>query len=316
MADFPAPIEDLSGCLDGAPGGQSERCGYLAIIGRPNVGKSTLLNKLVGEKVSITAHKPQTTRHQIAGIRTDGAVQYVFLDTPGMHLGEKRALNRILNRTAAGVIGEVDGILFVSQAPRWTEDDQMILERLKGIDCPTFAVINKIDRLADKRALLPFIQRLSELRGFREIVPISARTGTNLQQLLDLLAPCLPAQPHIFAGDQLTDRSACFLAGELVREQLIRVLGDELPYTLTVDVEDFKSTPALVHVRAMIWVERAPQKPIVIGKKGERLKEVGTRARRAMEKLFAQRVNLQLWVKVNQGWSDDEQALRRLGYGA
>lgn len=292
------------------------RCGYVAIVGRPNVGKSTLLNYILGQKISITAHKPQTTRHRILGVKTTEKAQVVYIDTPGMHLQGKRAMNRYLNRAASASIDDVDVVVFVVEGGRWSEDDQMVLQRLEKVDAPVILAVNKIDKIKQKGELLPLIDTLSAKREFAAVVPISARSSQNLdglQQEIEQLLP--PSDLMIFPEDQVTDRSMRFLAAELIREKLIRALGEELPYALTVEIESFKEEKkGRIHICARIWVERAGQKAIVIGKGGDVLKKVGQDARKDMNALFDSRVHLELWVKVKEGWSDDERALRSLGY--
>jgi GTP-binding protein Era len=293
------------------------RSGYVAIVGRPNVGKSTLLNRILGQKIAITSPKPQTTRHRILGIKTTPTAQTIYLDTPGLHLGGKRAMNRYLNRTAAGAIGDVDVVVFMVEGLRWTEEDEAVLERLREARQPVVLVVNKVDRLRDKTALLPHLQGLAERMAFAHIVPLSARKGSNLARLEQCLVELLPSVGHFFPEDQITDRSERFLAAELVREKLMLVLQQELPYALTVEIERFEEAPdGRRRIGAIIWVERPGQKRIVIGKDGAVLKEVGRRARLDMERLFDARVFLELWVKVKEGWSDDDRALRSLGYDA
>jgi len=292
------------------------RCGYVAIVGRPNVGKSTLLNYILGQKISITAHKPQTTRHRILGVKTTEQAQVVYIDTPGMHLQGKRAMNRYLNRAASASIDDVHVVVFVVEGGRWNEDDQMVLQRLEKVEVPVILAVNKIDKIKQKGELLPLIDTLSSKREFSAVVPISARASQNLDGLQQEIEQLLPTSDlMIFPEDQVTDRSMRFLAAELIREKLIRALGEELPYALTVEIESFKEEKkGRIHICARIWVERAGQKAIVIGKGGDVLKKVGQDARKDMNSLFDSRVHLELWVKVKEGWSDDERALRSLGY--
>ncbi len=290
------------------------RCGFVALVGRPNVGKSTILNRLVGQKISITSRRPQTTRHRILGIKTDAQSQIVFVDTPGMHARQPRAMNRYLNRAAFDSLADVDVAIFVVEGTRWQEDDDWILERLKTLSCPVIAAVNKVDRIDNKALLLPALQSLSSKYDFAEIIPISARTGDHLRQLEVAVLERLPQSPPFFSEEQVTDRSERFLAAELVREKLFRKLGEELPYSLTVEIESFKEENKMLHIHALIWVDKASHKPIVIGNKGQRLKEVGREAREDMQVAFGQKVNLQLWVKVKEGWADDERALQSLGY--
>jgi GTP-binding protein Era len=289
-------------------------CGYVAIVGRPNVGKSTLLNRILGQKISITANRPQTTRHRILGVKTTSACQVVYVDTPGLHLGGKRAINRYMNRTAAGSISEVDVVLFVVEGTRWTEEDEHVMERLRKVTVPVFMVVNKIDSIQDKEQLLPQLQELSEKGDFMQIIPLSAQTGEGVDRLEAEIEAILPISPPFFPEDQITDRSERFLAAELVREKLVRLLTQELPYSTTVEIEKFNIENGVRHIHAVIWVEREGQKGIIIGKKGQQLKKIGELARKDMERAFEGKVFLQLWVKVRSGWSDDERALRSLGY--
>ncbi|MCG8383419.1 MAG: GTPase Era [Gammaproteobacteria bacterium] len=291
-----------------------KRCGYIAIVGRPNVGKSTLMNYLLGQKLSITAHKPQTTRHSILGIHTQDDVQCIFIDTPGIHIGGKRALNRVLNKAAQAAIQDADAIVMIVQASDWTDEDQLVFDRVKNLKTPVFLAVNKIDRLNEKQELLPYLANLPESENIQEVIPISARKGQNVARLETLITEALPPGDHFFAEDQITDRSSRFLAAELVREQLTRFLSKELPYALSVEIEQFEHSGGVDHISAVIWVEKKSQKGIIIGKGGERLKEIGKRSRVSMEKLFGSKVYLQLWVKIKSGWADDERTLRSLGY--
>ncbi len=290
------------------------RCGHVAIVGRPNVGKSTLLNRLIGQKLSITSRRPQTTRQQVLGIATDGPVQAIYVDTPGIHRAATRAINRYMNRAAVSVVGDVDLVIFVVEGLKWTDDDALVLEKLAGVECPVILAINKIDELADKARLLPHLKWLSEQRTFAEIVPISAQGGHNLDTLAQLVANYLPEQPHIFEPDELTDRTPRFLAAELIREKVMRQLGDEIPYQLAVEIEKFEEEGNLYRIHAAILVEKEGQKAIVIGAGGERMKKIATQARLDMEKLFGCKVMLEIWVKVRGGWADDDRALKSLGY--
>lgn len=289
-------------------------CGYVAIVGRPNVGKSTLLNRILGQKISITANRPQTTRHRILGVKTTQNYQVVYVDTPGLHLGGKRAINRYMNRTASGSIADVDVIIFVVDAMRWTDEDEYVLEKLDQTSAPVFLVVNKIDSIQNKEDLLPYLQMLSEKRGFIQIIPLSAQTGEGVERLELGIESVLPESSPFFPNDQITDRSERFLAAELVREKLVRSLTQELPYSTTVEIEKFAIENGVRHIHAVIWVEREGQKGIIIGKKGQQLKRIGELARKDMERAFDGKVFLQLWVKVRTGWSDDERALRSLGY--
>lgn len=291
------------------------RSGYIAVIGRPNVGKSTLINRILGQKLCITSRRPQTTRHRILGIKTTDTAQLIYVDTPGLHSDGKKAMNRYMNRAAAASIEDVDVIAFVVDGQTWTEEDLRVLKRIeKDAKAPVVLVLNKIDKLADKAALLPRIEQLAGLYSFADVVPISARKGMNIDTLETTLGGFLPAGELIYDAEQLTDRSSRFLAAEMVREKLFRHLGQELPYSLTVEIEQFLEEGSLYRISAVIYVERSGQKSIVIGKKGELLKQVGQDAREDMEKLFGCKVFLQLWVKVREGWSDNERVLRNLGY--
>ena len=287
--------------------------GYVALLGRPNVGKSTLLNRLVGQKLSITAPKPQTTRHVILGIQTLPEAQIVYVDTPGLHQG-RRAMSRYLNRAAASVLGYVDVVVFLIEALRWTDEDEDVLQRLADFPGPVVLAVNKADRIADKTRLLPFLQDMAGRRAFVEIVPLSALKGDNVAALEQVIARLLPVGDFLFPADQITTASERFLAAELIREKLTRLLREELPYALTVEIERFAEEERLTRIHALIWVERASQKGIVIGEKGATLREVGRQARQDLERLLGRPVFLETWVKVREGWSDDERALRSLGY--
>ena len=292
----------------------SNHCGYCAILGRPNVGKSTLLNRLVGQKLAITSHKPQTTRHSILGIKTLDQGQAVFVDTPGIHLRGDQPMNRYLNRTARSAGTDVDLILFLVVAPDWTPEDEAVLETVGRGGAPVILLVNKVDQLRSKDLLLPYLAESADRYGFEEIIPISATKGDNLEQVEKAVITRLPEGENIFPDDQLTDRSERFLAAELIREQLTRRFSKEIPYALTVEIEQFEEDGGLHRIAAIIWVERPGQRTIIIGKKGEALKAVGTQARLGMEALFGRKVFLKLWVKVRKSWSSDEQALARLGY--
>jgi GTP-binding protein Era len=293
----------------------AQRCGYVAIIGRPNVGKSTLLNYILGMKLSITSRKPQTTRHQILGVKTEANVQCIYVDTPGIHQRRGTAINKYMNRAATSVLNDVDIILLVVQAGQWTEEDQSIIAKLSTTECPVILVVNKIDKLDNKKQLLPIIQNLSSQYDFSEIIPIAALNGVNVTILEEKLVPLLPENDHVYSAEQVTDRSMRFLASEIIREKLIRELGQELPYTSTVVIDKYDEDEDIVRIHATIFVESAGQKSIIIGKKGARLKSIGTNARKDISKMIASKVYLNLWVKVREGWSNDEQALRGLGYG-
>lgn len=294
---------------------QNQRCGYVAIVGRPNVGKSTLLNHILGMKLSITSRKPQTTRHQILGVKTADHIQTIYVDTPGIHQRRGTAINKYMNRAATSVLNDVDLILFVVQAKAWTEEDQAVIDKFKTVSCAVVLVVNKVDQLASKKQLLPLIKELSSHYEFEEIIPVSALNGDNIQILEQKVAQLLPEITHIYPEDQLTDRSMRFLASEIIREKLIRELGQELPYTSTVSIDKYVQDTDIVHIHATIYVESAGQKAIIIGKKGSRLKSIGTKAREDISKMVESKVYLNLWVKVREGWSNDERALRGLGYG-
>jgi GTP-binding protein Era len=290
------------------------RAGHVAVIGRPNVGKSTLLNALVGAKVSITSQRPQTTRHRLLGIATFPHGQLLLVDTPGIHREQKRAMNRWMNRAARGALEGVDAALLVIQAGRWDDEDSLAFDALREAGVPVVLVVNQVDRIKDKGTLLPFLAKVSEGRDFAAVHPVSALKRKGLEPLVESVLALVPEQPPLYAEDEITDKSERFLAGELVREQLMRLLGDELPYATTVEVERFVDEGRLLRIGAVVWVEREGQKAIVIGKGGERLREIGARARVQMERLFDRRVFLETWVRVREGWSDDEAALRTLGY--
>lgn len=292
------------------------RCGYVALVGRPNVGKSTLLNGLLGQKISITSHRPQTTRHRILGIKTLEMAQIVYVDTPGLHQGDRKALNRAINKTAMAVLHGVDVVAFVVEATQWDAEDQWVLDMLKDVKVPVILVVNKVDTVGDKARLLPHLQKLAALHAFADVVPLSARERDNLDSFEACVVRHLPAAAPMYPEDQITDRSERFLAAELVREKLFRKLGQEVPYGLAVEIEQFKQEGNLRRIHALIWVERESHKAIVIGKGGALLKEIGSEARRDMERLFDGKVFLQLWVKVKEGWADDERALHSLGYGS
>lgn len=291
-----------------------QRCGYVAIVGRPNVGKSTLLNKILGQKISITCRKPQTTRHQIVGVKTEAHVQTVYVDTPGLHLNKEKALNRFMNKAASSVLEGVDVVVFIIDRTAWTEEEDFVLEKVKRSGIPTILVINKVDWLEDKESLLPFLQEVSQKHDFVEMIPISAKTGRQVDVLEQKVESLLPENIHFYPEDQLTDRSSRFLAAEIVREKVMRSLGEEVPYQMTVMVERFKVIKGRIHIDAVIYVEKQGQKLILIGNKGSRIKQIGIDARQDMERLFDNQVVLKLWVKVKSGWSDDERALQSLGY--
>jgi len=290
------------------------RCGFIAIVGRPNVGKSSLLNKIMGQKISITSRKRQTTRHRILGIKSEENMQAIYVDTPGMHLGGKTAMNRYMNRAANTVLSDVDVVLFVVDINKWTQEDDNVVERMKRESAPIILVMNKVDNMKDKSALLPMITELSTKMNFAEVVPLSARKGTNIDTLQDLVKHYLPVSGPLFPEEQVTDKSERFIASEIIREKLMRRLQQELPYSLTTQIEKFKMEKNILHIAATIWVERDSQKGIVVGKSGDVLKEIGKQARIDMENAFENKVHLDLWVKVKEGWSDNENLMKRLGY--
>lgn len=295
-------------------GAAGHRCGFAAIVGRPNVGKSTLLNALLGQKISIVSPKPQTTRHRILGILTRPEAQVIFVDTPGLHAGARRAMNRHMNRAALVSLQDADVNVFVVEALRWTDEDQRVLDELLKQDRPIIAVLNKADKVFPKERLLPFIDELNRRARFAEVVPLSALKRRNIEQLPATIVRYLPESPSHFPEDQLTDRSVEFQAAEIVREKLTLRLRQELPYGVTVIIEQFKEEEGRLLINAVIWVERSGQKAIVIGNAGEQLKEVGRAARLEMVERFKRPVHLELWVKVKENWSDNETALRQLGY--
>lgn len=308
-------IENFFGNTQQEIDSENYRCGFVAIVGRPNVGKSTLLNHLLGQKLSITSRKPQTTRHKIVGIVTENNVQAIYVDTPGMHKREPRAINRLMNQAAQSALKDVDLILFVVDGLKWTPDDELVLEKLVKVDTPVILVLNKVDTVTDKAALLPHLETLNQKRHFSEVIPLSALRGHNLSTLHDIVGRYLPYAPPMYAEDQITDRSQRFLAAEMIREKIMRQMGDEVPYDLMVQIDQFKIEGRLYRIDATILVERDGQKAIVIGEGGQKLKNIGQAARLDMEKLFDSKVMLTLWVKVKGGWSDDERALKSLGYG-
>ncbi|WP_243453080.1 GTPase Era [Psychrobacter coccoides] len=302
------------------------KAGYVAIVGRPNVGKSTLMNHLLGQKLSITSRKPQTTRHRIHGILTTDEMQAVFVDTPGIHHNEVRAINERMNKAALSALVDVDLVLFVVDSDQWRDDDLLTLQKLGETDLTIVLVINKADTLSDKGTLLPLIETFSDSFDFADIVPVSALKNQNLDRLEEVIASHLPTALPIYDLEQITDRSERFLASEIIREKIMRSSGDEVPYDLTVQIDQFKDEPAhkdpktgrprkaCTFIDATIYVERSGQKAIVIGDKGQRIKQVGIDARKDMEQLFDKKIMLTLWVKVKRGWSDDERALTSLGY--
>ena len=302
------------------------KTGYVAIVGRPNVGKSTLMNHLLGQKLSITSRKPQTTRHRIHGILSNDEMQAVFVDTPGIHRNEVRAINERMNKAAVSALVDVDLVLFVVDSDQWRDDDLLTLQKLGDTNLTVVLVINKADTLKDKGSVLPLIETFSDSFDFADIVPVSALKNQNLDRLQEVIASHLPIADPIYDTEQITDRSERFLASEIIREKIMRSAGDEVPYDLTVQIDGFKDEAAHIDpktgrprkactfIDATIYVERSGQKAIVIGDKGQRIKQVGMDARKDMEQLFDKKIMLTLWVKVKRGWSDDERALTSLGY--
>jgi len=290
----------------------AHRCGVVSIVGRPNVGKSTLLNRMVGAKVSITSRKPQTTRHRITGIRTTPEAQLVFVDTPGFQTEHRTTLNRIMNRTVRQALEDVDAIVWVIEAMKFDQRDKALLQLLPA-ERPLVLAMNKVDHVKDKRALLPFIEEISRVREFAAVVPVSAARGDNVDALVGELVRHVPEAPRMYDEDEITTLPERFLAAELVREKLFRLLGDELPYAVAVEIEKFEMEGNLRRIHAGILVDKNTQKAIIIGRQGEKLKAVGTGARKDMERLFGGKVFLELWVRVRSGWADDQAALKRLG---
>ncbi len=290
------------------------RSGIVAIVGRPNVGKSSLLNALVGRKVSIVAPKPQTTRHRIQGVLHGDDVQIVFVDTPGLHRATPRALNKYMNQAASNSLHDVDVALFVVDADRWTDEDDGVLERLKHVTAPVALIINKVDKFSDKSALLPLLAKLGGLREWAFVMPLSATRGSNVEALAKELSARMPEGPPLYPEGQIVGHDLRFTVSEMVREKLFRALGQELPYALTVETEEMEREGALLKAAAVIWVERDGQKKIVIGEDGAMLKRIGTAARRELEAMLGGKVFLKLWVRVKEGWTDDPKALSRFGY--
>jgi len=290
------------------------RCGLVTLAGRPNVGKSTLLNRLVGQKISITSSRAQTTRHRLLGIKTTELVQIVYVDTPGLHTDNKGMMNRQMNRVAGASLLGVDCIVFLISASGWARADDYPLQLVSRQNIPVILAINKLDQLKDRTKLLPLMKQLSGKSEFAEIIPISARTGANVDDLENAILKYLPQQPYLYPADQISDRGERFLVSELIREQIFRGFREEVPYATAVSIEQYKRAKGALYVEATIWVEKEGQKPILIGKDGQRLKTVGSRARLAMQKLLGSKVHLHLWVKVREGWSENERVLRSLGY--
>lgn len=290
------------------------RCGFVAVVGRPNVGKSTLINAIMGEKISIVTNKPQTTRHRILAVHNEGNTQIVFVDTPGIHRKANRAMNRLMNRTAANALADADLVLFVAEATRWTDEDGDVLQRLQSVDAPVIALLNKVDRVQPKERLLGELQGMSERYSFAEIYPISALKKDNLAELLQAIPAYLPESPPLFPDDMRTDRSREFLVAEVIREKLTEMLHQEVPYGLTVQIEQFVEDAERITVNAVILVDRDSQKGIVVGKGGQVLKRVGQSARLDLCQQLNSRVHLELWVKVKDNWSDNEKYLQQFGY--
>ena len=312
-------VDELLAGLTGPAGGaeaDGQRCGTIAIVGRPNVGKSTLLNALVGQKISITSRKAQTTRHRITGIRTLGATQYVFVDTPGFQtklIRGRTALNRNLNRTVTATLGDVDVVWFMVEAGRFGPDDAKVLA-LMPPDKPVFLVANKLDTVTRRTDVMPWLQEMQKRHPFAEYVPMSSTRPTDVERLFKIVEPYLPEQPWIYGEDELTDRSDKFMAAELIREKLFRLTGDELPYSATVVIDKYEEEGNLRRIAATIVVERDAHKGMVIGEGGELLKRIGSETRVELEKLTGSKVFLELWVKVRSGWADSEEHLRSYGY--
>lgn len=295
---------------------ENQHCGFIAIVGRPNVGKSTLLNHILGQKISITSRKPQTTRHRIMGVETEGDYQAIYVDTPGLHIEEKRAINRLMNRAANSSLSDVNLVLFLVDGTHWTEDDEMVLTKLKKANFPVVLCVNKVDNVQDRNDVMLHMMEVSKKMDFIDVVPISAKHGKNTDVLRKHVREHLQKATHHFPEEYVTDRSQRFMASEIIREKLMRFTGDELPYSVTVEIERFDYNPDNdgFHINALILVERSGQKKMVIGKGGEKIKTIGREARLDMEELFGRKVFLETWVKVKSGWADDERALRSLGY--
>lgn len=292
----------------------SRHVGYVALVGRPNVGKSTLLNQLLGQKLVITSHKPQTTRHSILGIKTLKGGQIIYIDTPGIHQRGNKAMSHYLNRTATSTLAGVDLVLFLVDAGRWTDEDSLVLQRVRNSGLPVVLVVNKIDTIKPREALLPLLGQLSERTGIDTVVPISARTGESCQVLEETVLKLLPPGENVFPEEQISDRPERFFAAELIREQITRRYHEELPYAVSVEIEEFTEQPHLNRIGAIIWVERQNQKAILVGKGGQALKETAIAARQELESFFDKKVYLRLWVKVKKSWSSDKASLNQLGY--
>jgi GTP-binding protein Era len=289
-------------------------CGYIALVGRPNVGKSTLLNQILQQKMSITSRKPQTTRHSILGLQTVDNIQYVYVDTPGIHQNIKKTLNKMMNKTAISVLRDVDVIAFLVDGTNWRDDDEYVLNMIKQSKVPCVLVINKIDKIKDKALLLPLLKDLSSRHTFADIIPISAKTGDQVEQLQAVLKTFLPEGPFLFPESQCTDRTTRFMCAEYLREKIFRFCGQELPYTTSVEIESYKEEEKLVRIHALILLDRPNHKQMIIGEKGAKLKEIATLARHDMEVLLGKKVFLQCWCKIKPGWSDNEKLLKQMGY--
>ncbi len=290
------------------------RCGFVAIVGRPNVGKSTLLNQLLGEKMSITSRKPQTTRNRLLGIKTNPPVQIIYVDTPGMHLHEKQALNRYMNKEARQSLIDVDVVVFVISGSKWLEEDELVLEALKKAKAPIILAVNKVDLVVDKKALLPHLEYVGAKRDFLDVVPISAKNQVNIDVLENRISSLLPESPYYFPENQVTDRDLFYRMAEIIREKIVRAFGDELPYTSAVEIEAYDPKEAVPFISAIIWLEREGQRPIILGKNGSRIKKIGIRARQDIEKIIGKKVNLKLWIKIRRGWSNNQKIMQGLGY--
>lgn len=290
------------------------KCGYIGIVGRPNVGKSTLMNTLLGQKIAITSSKPQTTRHRILGILTESDAQLIFCDSPGIHSKELRQINKVMNRTASSVLNDVNLVYFVVEGTKWQEDDQLVLNKLQHVTTPVILIINKVDLMDNKNELLPYIQEIEKRYPFVAIVPVSAEKNLNLDQLVELSKKYLPFSEFHYEEDMVTDKGGRFMASEFIREKLMRLVGDELPYSCSVEIETFTMTPKALNINAAILVERIGQKKIIIGKNGEKIKRISMEARHDLANALERKVNLNLWVKVKSGWADDLRAIRSLGY--
>ncbi len=290
------------------------RCGFVAVVGRPNVGKSTLMNAMIGQKISIVTPKPQTTRHRISGVLTRPDCQIIFVDTPGMHDNVKKAMNRMMNKAAVNALADADLVLFTTEVFRFTDEDREALEKVKQAGIPAIAVLNKMDEVHPREKMLPLIAEMSARHSFADVVPISAKKGTNLDELLKLIPAYMPESPPLYPEEMITDRSETFRIAEVIREKLTLYLKQELPYGLSVQIEKYEKQPTGIEVHAVIWVERTGQKGIVVGKGGSMLKQAGRSARLALKKQLGVPVHLELWVKVKDNWADSEQDLARLGY--